>query len=79
MAAVTCAAPDHPERHGAPGSLDHLQDHRAVPHFSSRTGRVTDADFGRCDGHSTECSFVGTQDVHTLQALMDQPEMAVKS
>jgi LysR family transcriptional regulator for bpeEF and oprC len=174
METVTCAAPDYLERHGAPGSLDDLQDHRAVHYFSSRTGRVIDLDFvvdgkvvevkvpgkvsvndadayvacglqgfgviqpprfmvhahlqsgalrevlpqwqpspmpisvvylqnrhlspkvrafvdwaaelfsrcpilGRCEGHSTECSFVGTQDGHTLQALMDQPEMAVQS
>jgi LysR family transcriptional regulator for bpeEF and oprC len=31
---------------------------------------------GRCDGYSTECSFVGEQAPHPLQMLMDQPQMA---
>ncbi len=31
---------------------------------------------GRCDGHSTECAFVGTPESHTLRALMDPQNVA---
>ena len=45
MRFVTCASPAYLARHGTPRTLDDLRDHRAVVHFSGRTGRAFDWDF----------------------------------
>lgn len=45
METLTCASPDYIERYGEPQSLDELAQHRAVHHFSSRTGRIYELDF----------------------------------
>ncbi len=45
MRFVTCAAPAYLAQHGVPLCLDDLQRHRAVVHFSGRTGRPFDWDF----------------------------------
>ena len=48
MRFVTCAAPSYLARHGVPRTLDDLAEaggHRAVLHFSGRTGRPFDWDF----------------------------------
>src|SRR3546814_12469440 len=37
---LTWPAPASFERHGMPNSIDELEDHRAVPYFSSRNGRA---------------------------------------
>lgn len=43
----TCAAPAYLARHGTPTSIDALDGHRAIIHFSGRTGRPFDWDFQR--------------------------------
>jgi LysR family transcriptional regulator for bpeEF and oprC len=45
MRFVTCAAPAYLATHGAPGTVDDLDRHRGVVHFSGRTGRPFDWDF----------------------------------
>jgi LysR family transcriptional regulator for bpeEF and oprC len=45
MRFVTCAAPAYLARHGAPLTLDELDTHQGVVHFSGRTGRPFDWDF----------------------------------
>ena len=45
MRFVTCAAPAYLARHGIPLTLDDLDRHQGVIHFSGRTGRPFDWDF----------------------------------
>jgi len=45
MRFVSCAAPAYLERFGVPHTLDELQAHRSVVHFSGRTGRPFDWEF----------------------------------
>ena len=45
MRFVTCAAPAYLARHGTPRTLAELRTHRAVVHFSGRTGRAFDWEF----------------------------------
>ena len=45
MRFVTCAAPAYLARHGTPSTLDDLDRHQGVIHFSGRTGRPFDWDF----------------------------------
>jgi LysR family transcriptional regulator for bpeEF and oprC len=45
MRFVTCAAPAYLARYGTPQTLADLDEHRAVVHFSGRTGRAFDWEF----------------------------------
>jgi LysR family transcriptional regulator for bpeEF and oprC len=45
MRFVTCAAPSYLAAHGTPGTVEDLDRHRGVVHFSGRTGRPFDWDF----------------------------------
>jgi LysR family transcriptional regulator for bpeEF and oprC len=45
MRFVTCGAPAYLAQYGVPATLDDLQRHRCVVHFSNRTGRAFDWDF----------------------------------
>ena len=45
MRFATCGAPAYLAQHGVPRCLDDLRQHRAVVHFSGRTGRPFDWDF----------------------------------
>jgi LysR family transcriptional regulator for bpeEF and oprC len=66
---VTCAAPSYIERHGEPGTIEDLAQHRAVNYFSSRTGRNIDWDFV-IDGVTTEVKLNGVVSVNDADAYL---------
>ncbi|KQV58017.1 MULTISPECIES: LysR family transcriptional regulator [unclassified Duganella] len=50
MRFVSCAAPSYLAAHGAPQSLEDLAQHKAILHYSGRTGRPFDWAFSASDG-----------------------------
>lgn len=66
---VTCAAPAYIERHGAPHSIEELDGHTAVVHFSGRTGRPFDWDF-LVDGRVERCAIDGPVAVNDADAYV---------
>ncbi|MEO7493873.1 MAG: LysR family transcriptional regulator [Massilia sp.] len=58
MRFVTCAAPSYLAQYGVPTSLEGLDAHRAIIHFSGRTGRAFDWDFQR-DGQVIKRDMAG--------------------
>lgn len=66
---VTCAAPTYLARHGAPKSLDDLQNHYAVHYFSARTGQTIDWEF-IIDGVSRPVKMQGPVSVNDGEAYV---------
>jgi LysR family transcriptional regulator for bpeEF and oprC len=66
---VTAASPDYLARYGEPERLEDLAHHIAVNYFSSRTGRVLDADF-IVDGKTVEVPIKGSIAVNDAEAYM---------
>jgi LysR family transcriptional regulator for bpeEF and oprC len=69
MRFVTCAAPAYLARFGEPRSLEDLAAHRAVLHFSGRTGRAFDWDF-HVDGRVVKVDMVGAISVNDADAYL---------
>jgi LysR family transcriptional regulator for bpeEF and oprC len=69
MRFVTCAAPAYLERHGVPRTLEELRTHRAVLHFSGRTGRAFDWDF-QVDGRVAKVDMAGAISVNDADAYL---------
>lgn len=67
MRFVTCAAPAYLARYGTPHTLDELGAHRAVVHFSGRTGRAFDWDFV-VDGRVVKVDIGGPISVNDADA-----------
>ncbi|MEC5399005.1 LysR family transcriptional regulator [Uliginosibacterium sp. H1] len=66
---VTCASPSYIARHGAPKTIEDLQQHKAVHYFSSRTGRNIDWDFV-IDGEIVEVKMQGVVSVNDGDAYI---------
>lgn len=69
MRFVTCAAPAYLERYGVPRTLEDLRSHRAVLHFSGRTGRAFDWDF-QLDGSVAKVDMAGAISVNDADAYL---------
>ena len=69
MRFLTCAAPGYLERHGVPRTLDELAQHKAVVHFSGRTGRAFDWDF-QVDGKVVKADMAGAISVNDADAYL---------
>ena len=70
MRFVTCAAPAYLARHGTPQTLEDLAAHRAIMHFSGRTGRAFDWDFQQ-DGEVVRVQMAGPIAVNDADASVD--------
>jgi LysR family transcriptional regulator for bpeEF and oprC len=69
MRFVTCAAPAYLASHGVPGTLADLDRHRAIIHFSGRTGRPFDWDFN-VDGRIERRRLAGLVSVNDADAYV---------
>jgi LysR family transcriptional regulator for bpeEF and oprC len=69
MRFVTCAAPVYLARHGVPRTLDELEGHRGVIHFSGRSGRPFDWDFS-VEGRSVRRQLAGAVSVNDADAYV---------
>jgi len=69
MRFVTCAAPGYLQRHGVPETIDDLDAHSAVVHFSGRTGRPFDWDF-EVGGEIRRFGFSGPVSVNDADAYV---------
>ena len=67
MRFLTCATPGYLQQYGVPRSLEDLAAHRAIIHFSGRTGRAFDWDFQR-DGEVTKVDMAGAISVDDADA-----------
>ncbi|WP_308807742.1 LysR family transcriptional regulator [Pseudoduganella aquatica] len=69
MRFLTCAAPGYLQRHGVPRTLDDLAAHKAVVHFSGRTGRAFDWDF-QVGGKVVKADMAGAISVNDADAYL---------
>ncbi|WP_394780540.1 LysR family transcriptional regulator [Undibacterium sp.] len=67
MRFITCASPAYLERYGTPLTIDDLQKHQRIVHFSGRTGRAFDWDFV-VDGKIVKVEMGGSVSVNDADA-----------